>query len=162
MRGRSRETRAAPRIWCKARFCAPYERRGTFQTGANLKNWLFSILHNLFVDECRRQAADKRHSSAAADLSVQSATPDQESHIRLRQIGMLFDQLPEEQKAVLFLIAVEGLSYQEAAASLAIPIGTLMSRLGRARAALRAQEDGTASAKSPGRPNLRAVGEEDD
>ncbi len=139
-----------------------YERRGTFKSGANLKNWLFSILHNLFVDECRHQDADKRHSTAAASGPDETAAPHQESHIRLRQVGLLFERLPDDQKAVLYLIAVEGLSYQEAAASLGIPLGTLMSRLGRARAALRAQEDGTAPVKSFGRANLRAVGDDDD
>ena len=57
----------------------------------------------------------------------------------MRQI---FLTLPDEQRAALHLVAIEGLSYQEAAVTLGIPIGTLMSRLGRARATLRAMEDG--------------------
>ena len=80
--------------------------------------------------------------------------------------------LPEEQRAVLHLVAIEGLAYQEAATALGIPLGTLMSRLGRARAALRAfEESGAATSttpalpapsKRPAQPNLRVVGGPDD
>jgi RNA polymerase sigma-70 factor (ECF subfamily) len=79
--------------------------------------------------------------------------------VRLRQIQQAFMSLPEEQRAVLHLVAIEGLSYQEAAESLGIPVGTLMSRLGRARAALRTFEAGPAQAAvGRPRPNLRVVG----
>jgi RNA polymerase sigma factor (sigma-70 family) len=138
-----------------------YERQGTFKPEASLKNWLFAIQHNLFIDECRRQQAEKWHTATVVDLSIGSQVPNQESHIRLQQIEQLFNLLPEDQKAVLHLIAVEGQTYQEAADCLGIPIGTLMSRLGRARAALREQEDGARRSKSSPRPALRTIGETD-
>ena len=104
-----------------------------------------------------------------ARLSETALPPDQESRVRLAQIQQAFFGLPEEQRAVLHIVAVEGLSYQEAATTLGIPIGTLMSRLGRARAALRAFEDGVtarldlpAPSKSPAKPTLRVVGGSDD
>jgi RNA polymerase sigma-70 factor (ECF subfamily) len=69
-----------------------------------------------------------------------------------------FFSLPEEQRAALHLVAIEGLSYDEAAATLGIPIGTLMSRIGRARATLRSLE-----AEQPGKAAyLKIVGGRDD
>jgi RNA polymerase sigma-70 factor (ECF subfamily) len=61
----------------------------------------------------------------------------------------MFLSLPEEQRAALHLVAIEGFSYEEAALTLGIPVGTLMSRLGRARAALRAAEDAVALPSPP-------------
>ncbi len=138
-----------------------YERQRTFKPDASLKTWLFTILHNLFIDECRRQRAEKRHAVLPVDLSSGSQIPDQESHMRLQQIERLFHLLPEDQKAVLYLIAVEGQTYQEAADSIGIPVGTLMSRLGRARAALREQEDGARPSKASPRAALRTIGQVD-
>lgn len=85
---------------------------------------------------------------------------DQEGSVRLQQVREAFLSLPEEQRAALHLVALEELSYQDAASTLGIPLGTLMSRLGRARAALRSFEDGTSPSnqqKRDGRPNLRIV-----
>src|SRR3954454_24654349 len=94
--------------------------------------------------------------------AIETVAPaDQESSVRLQQVRQAFLNLPEEQRAALHLVAIEGLSYQEAAGALGIPLGTLMSRIGRARAALRAFEDGTIPVphhESPTRPNLRLVG----
>jgi RNA polymerase sigma-70 factor, ECF subfamily len=138
-----------------------YERQATYQPEASLKNWLFSILHNVFIDECRRRKAEQQHSRDIIDVCLGTEVPGQESHIRLRQIESLFNLLPEDQKSVLYLIAVEGQSYQEAATCLGIPVGTLMSRLGRARSALREHENGTLALKMPAKPNLRTIGEAD-
>ena len=73
----------------------------------------------------------------------------QEHSVRLREVAAALDRLSEEQRQVLHLIAVEGLSYQEAAAIIGVPIGTLISRLSRARGRLRAIEDGEAVDPSP-------------
>jgi RNA polymerase sigma-70 factor (ECF subfamily) len=77
--------------------------------------------------------------------------------VRLAEVRQAFLALPEEQRSALHLVAVEGLSYQQAADVIGVPLGTLMSRIGRARAALRDMEEG-GSAKA--RPNLRIVGDE--
>lgn len=137
-----------------------YERRGTFQPGGNLRGWLLSILHNTFIDDRRRHAAETRRAQHLAVQTESSAPAAQESQVRLHQVQQAFLSLPEDQRAVLHLVAIEGLSYQEAAATLDIPIGTLMSRLGRARAALRAFEAGHDLHPASGkvRPNLRIVG----
>jgi RNA polymerase sigma-70 factor (ECF subfamily) len=148
-----------------------FERRATFRAGANLQTWLLSILHNLFIDDCRRRQAETRRKADIARLAETSAPAGQESRLHLQQIGEAFLTLPEEQRAALHLVAIEGLPYQEAADTLGIPVGTLMSRLSRARAALRAFEAGTGtivrSLPAPidgtaRRPNLRIVGGSDD
>src|SRR4051794_10065406 len=119
-----------------------YERRHTFHPSGNLRAWLFSVLHNSFVDGQRRKALHAARVRDAAD-AADTAPPDQETSVRLQQIRRAFLDLPEDQRAALHLVAIEGLSYQEAAGSLGIPLGTLMSRLGRARSALRSFEEGT-------------------
>jgi RNA polymerase sigma-70 factor (ECF subfamily) len=141
-----------------------YEARSTFRTSGNLRGWLLSILHNTFVDGRRRHAAEARRAEHIGAI-IETATPaEQESRVRLQQVQAAFMSLPDEQRAALHLVAVEGLSYQEAAAALGVPVGTLMSRLGRARAALRAFEDGsglTQPSPNQARPTLRIIGGSD-
>lgn len=150
-----------------------YERRSTFHPGGSLRTWLLAILHNTFVDGRRRQVAELRRDTDAARQTETASPAGQESSVRLQQIQGAFMALPEEQRAVLHLVTIEGLAYQQAADTLAIPIGTLMSRLGRARAALRAFEarrglEGLPAhpvapqLPEPSRPNLRVVGGHDD
>ena len=138
-----------------------YERRQTFRPSGDLRAWLFSVLHNSFIDGQRRKAADAaRVREVAATVETVAPAP-QDSSVRLQQIRKAFLSLPDEQRAALHLVAIEGLSYQDAAGALGIPLGTLMSRIGRARAALRAFEDGTTPVpqhESSARPNLRVVG----
>ncbi len=131
-----------------------YERRATFRPGSNLRNWLLSIVHNAHVDRLRSSISRRRHEGEDGEaLGEPPSFPAQQEHaVRLRQVREAFMTLPEEQREALHLVAIEELSYQEAADTLGIPVGTLMSRVSRARAALRSFEDGR-------QPNhLRLVG----
>ena len=140
-----------------------YERRGSFRSGGNLRAWLLSILHNAFVDGRRRHVAEARRLEEAAVMAETAVPPDQESHVRLQQIQSAFLRLPDEQRAALHLVAIEELPYQEAADALGIPVGTLMSRLGRARATLRGFEAGAhLTEQSEGKRPPRIVGGADD
>jgi RNA polymerase sigma-70 factor (ECF subfamily) len=132
-----------------------YEGRSTFRPGADLRRWLFSVLHNTFASTARHRRAEVIRLDRLSDVAETSAPPAQESSARLSQIREAFMDLPEEQRAVLHLVAVEGLSYSDAAATLGVPVGTVMSRLGRARAALRAFEDRTPAERAS---HLRIVG----
>jgi RNA polymerase sigma-70 factor (ECF subfamily) len=136
-----------------------YERRQTFKPGRDLRAWLLSVLHNVFVDSRRSHQAEIRRIERAADLAEPHHAPVQGLHVRLAQIRRAFMDLPEDQRAALHLVAIEGLAFAEAAKALGIPLGTLMSRLARARAALRALEDdrGEGGGKRP----LRIVGGSD-
>ncbi len=131
-----------------------YERRAGFRAGGNMRAWLLSIVHNTFVDGLRGRRSEAARTVESGLLAEPYLAPPQEHSVRLSQVREAFHRLPEEQRAAMHLVAIEGLSYREAADALGIPLGTLMSRIGRARAALRAMEDG-----APGRVGpLRIVG----
>jgi RNA polymerase sigma-70 factor, ECF subfamily len=137
-----------------------YEKRATFQSGGNLKVWLLSILHNVHVDGGRARHAQPRCAARAGALAEPHLPPGQDHHVRLHQVRQAFLELPKEQRAALHLVAIEGLTYAEAAAALGIPVGTLMARIARARDALRVIEDNDsmASAATTGRRHMRLVG----
>ncbi|WP_165349830.1 MULTISPECIES: sigma-70 family RNA polymerase sigma factor [unclassified Mesorhizobium] len=134
-----------------------YERRGTFRAGGNLRAWLFSIMHNAFIDKLRSRRSEAARIEQAAHLSDPSVPASQDHSVRLAQVRDAFLSLPEEQRSALHLVAIEGLSYAQAAEIAGVPLGTLMSRIGRARAALRQMEDG---APARGNNHLRIVGGE--
>jgi RNA polymerase sigma-70 factor, ECF subfamily len=131
-----------------------YEKRSTFRLGGDLRTWILSILHNTFIDGQRRLKAEQRRVSETAETSEAYFPAVQDNAIRLQQIKEAFLRLPDEQRSVLHLVAIEGMRYKEAADTLGIPIGTLMSRLGRARAALRLFEEGGAHNRPEAEPFL--------
>lgn len=110
----------------------------TYRTGRNLRAWLFSILHNTFVTQ-KRQYARRARASRFIDTALRDAQvpANQEKHVEAENTLAMLSHLTPDQQSVLVLIAVEGLSYSEAAEALDIPIGTLMSRLARGREELR-------------------------
>jgi RNA polymerase sigma-70 factor, ECF subfamily len=120
-----------------------YERRNTFRTGSNLRNWLLAILHNTHVDTLRSNRSRALRDDTNATEIEQTIPASQEDAVHLRQVHEAFMRLPTEQREALHLVAVEDLSYQQAADTLGIPIGTLMSRVSRARATLRNFEQAT-------------------
>jgi len=107
----------------------------------DLRAWLFTILRNLYISAYRTRK--RRDVWKTIDEAQSSIEPEQEAGLQARDVLTAIDQLPEEQKSLLLLISVEDLSYEQAARVLAIPIGTVMSRLFRARQRLRTvMEDG--------------------
>jgi RNA polymerase sigma-70 factor, ECF subfamily len=104
-------------------------------TGENPRKWLFSILHNHYVDGLRRSTRRPAHISIdAGDYTPTS--PGADAGIR-HDLDRGLQALAEEQRQVLLLVGLEGLSYAETADILGIPIGTVMSRLARGREKLR-------------------------
>lgn len=103
-----------------------------------LRAWLFKMLLNIYRNDLRRNR--RRGDQVPIDgLPVEPATPaPQPGRIALSEMARAIGALPDAQREALLLVAVDGASYQEAAGILGIPAGTLMSRLGRARTALRA------------------------
>jgi len=114
--------------------------------------WLMSTLHNTFIDHHRSRSASRRRETDFAQLMPQIMDAPQEMAVRLAQLRRRLLDLPTEQREALHLVAIEGMAYSEAAAMLSIPQGTLMSRLSRARSALKRMEDG---------PRMYVVGERD-
>lgn len=110
----------------------------SFRAGRNLRAWLFSIMHNTFVSTKRQYARRARAARfLQSTLREVGVPPNQEAHVETQHTLNMLSRLAPEKQSVLVLIAVEGLSYAEAASALDIPIGTLMSRLARGREELR-------------------------
>jgi RNA polymerase sigma-70 factor (ECF subfamily) len=106
--------------------------------GAAMLPWCFKVCRNLWIDEIRAQKV-RRAASADPALQQEQVVPGERQvlgEIELREIEGVLARMPEDQRAVLELVAVEGYAYREAAELLGIPIGTVMSRLARARSAL--------------------------
>lgn len=105
---------------------------------AELMPWSIKVCRNIWIDEVRarkvrRRAGDELAHTESGSVSGESAML---TELTLREVQGVLATLPEEQRAVLELVVVEGHSYREAAEMLDTPIGTVMSRLARARAAL--------------------------
>ena len=109
--------------------------------GVDLRPWMFKICKNLFIDERRAHAVRVRAATRPelADEGVVSGEDVALGELTLREVDRAMALLPDEQRLVISLVAVEGLTYREAAEVLETPIGTVMSRLARARAALAQQ-----------------------
>ena len=131
-------------------------RWGQRRAEGDVRTWLFSILHNLAVSRFRR--IRRRGASIALDdapPSALAAAPAQDDVVRHGELLRALARLSEDQRSVLLLVSVEDLTYAEAAGVLGVPVGTVMSRLSRARETLRKLMDGQASEAS--RPTLRIV-----
>lgn len=108
-----------------------------FRPGSKPDAWLMSIMHNLFVNQLRQRAARPDQMELEA-IAVEPATPArQEEGLALEDLQAALDKLPADQREVLLLVALEEMSYEEAARIVGVPVGTVMSRLSRAREKLR-------------------------
>lgn len=115
-----------------------FQRLDQWQPGTQLHSWLFRIAQNLWVDQYRA-AKHRRNQGTLEELENLSGSDGRsvmESRMTLDAVMLGMDRLPEEQRVLVSLVCVEGLSYKEAASILSVPIGTVMSRLARARQAL--------------------------
>ena len=128
----------------------------------DLRAWLFTLMRNLYLDAYRSRARRGGHVSldevAPHEAGALGAPAAQDGGLEARDALKALDLLPEEQKSLLLLVGVEDLTYQEAARVVGVPLGTVMSRLARARARLRALIDGTLKGEEAARgPVLRRV-----
>ena len=113
-----------------------WARLDTWRRSADMRAWLFSIMHNLHVDHRRRPAlATSSMDDEAFEIPVRATQADR---LELRDLQAAFVQLPAEQREILLLVALEGMSYEGISTMLDLPLGTVMSRLSRGRARLRA------------------------
>jgi len=111
-----------------------------WDSSRRLRPWLFRIQHNIFVSWLRRRETERGIRSAAP--RERSVAPRHEVDLHLKEMQRALERLPTEQRTVVLLIALEGLTYQEASEVLAVPVGTIRSRLARGRESLRAALDG--------------------
>jgi RNA polymerase sigma-70 factor (ECF subfamily) len=124
----------------------------------DVRSWMFTILHNLAISRFRQTVFRGKHLPLDdADDAALGQPASQEDQLNYSEVLDKVSQLPEEQRSVLLLVAVEELSYAEAARVLDIPIGTVMSRLSRGRERLLLLMEGDDDRVVPLNPNLRRV-----
>ena len=107
----------------------------SFQEGTNLRAWLFTILRNTYFSECRRRRreVEDRDGKKADELAVH---PGQQGHLDMQDFRKALNLLPPDQREALVLVGAAGFSYEEAAAVSGCAVGTIKSRVNRARSKL--------------------------
>jgi RNA polymerase sigma factor (sigma-70 family) len=116
-----------------------------YRRGTDLRAWLFTVMHNVHVNKLRATRATDTLEDEMPELAQRASQGDA---LMVRDLDRSISRLPAEQRSVLLLVTLEDMSYDEVARTLGIPIGTVMSRLSRAREKLRAMMLGVpASAK---------------
>ncbi len=123
-----------------------WSRYSRWQKRGELRAWMFGIMHNHFIDGVRA-AGRRTDQTTPGDLPDAPVRATQTDQLEVRDLDRCLLALPAEQREVLLLIAVEDLSYQETARILSVPIGTVMSRLSRAREKLGALMQGREPAR---------------
>lgn len=124
-------------------------KRLLWRRGSSMRAWLFTILHNLYVNGVRRNS--RMPSMIAEENAAVSYQEPHQADTLMGDIVDCIDQLPNTQRQVLLLVALEGFSYKEVGRIVGVPVGTVMSRLSRARENLRRLMEGES------RPGLRRV-----
>ncbi|MEO7953858.1 MAG: RNA polymerase sigma factor [Polaromonas sp.] len=106
----------------------------------DMRAWLFGIMHNLHVDGVRRP---RLHTVMLDDATPEvPVAPTQDDRLAVLDLQAALERLPVEQREIVLLVALEGMSYAEVAATLGIPMGSVMSRLSRGRERLRSLMEG--------------------
>jgi RNA polymerase sigma-70 factor (ECF subfamily) len=112
-----------------------WDARSSFQIGTNMKAWTFMILRNQFYSEKRRSWRQSQLDQDAAERTL-LATDDPQSPIALDELRQAMQMLPSEQREALILVGAGGFAYEEAAEICGCAVGTVKSRVSRARRAL--------------------------
>ena len=114
-----------------------------YRHGTDLRAWLFTVMHNVHVNKVRATHVTDTLEDELPELAQRASQGDA---LLVRDLDRAIARLPTEQRAVLLLVTLEEMSYEEVARTLGIPIGTVMSRLSRAREKLRAMMLGQGAA----------------
>ena len=108
-----------------------------WQTGTDIRAWLFTIMHNQHVNMVRRAMRDGANVDIEQVSAALVATTDPTASRQLRELENALSRLRDEHREVILLVGLEGMSYETAAQILHVPVGTVRSRLSRGRDALR-------------------------
>ena len=119
-----------------------WSRMHLWQGEGDMRAWLFTIMHNIYVNNVRKYAREPSlvpisETDQPSNQAMATGLAEHEAQLELRDLKTAIENLPDAQREVILLVGLEQLSYQEVAAILEIPIGTVMSRLSRARERLR-------------------------
>jgi RNA polymerase sigma-70 factor (ECF subfamily) len=115
-------------------------RQHQFQEGTRFDSWMFRIVQTIWIDQIRARDVRKEDNEIAEErLGSDEPVRRVEARLALAEVRRAVDRLPPDQRTALLLVTVDGLSYKEAAEVVRVPVGTIMSRLARARIALQSQ-----------------------
>ena len=110
-------------------------KQALWREGTDLRAWLFTVMHNVFVNQVRSAVANR--TVPMDDMTSELPQSQGTDRLEIRDLDAALRALPEEQRAVVLLVGLEQMTYDEAAKVLDVPIGTVMSRLSRGRERLR-------------------------
>jgi RNA polymerase sigma-70 factor (ECF subfamily) len=110
-----------------------------WQPGSRLDSWMFKIIQNLWLDELRAHRRKTEPLDAIDTHSNEDGRVTMTEQLHLQEVQAAMQALPHDQRCVIALVVLEGMSYKQVAETLDIPLGTVMSRLARARSALAAR-----------------------
>lgn len=117
-------------------------RQHQFQEGTRFDSWMFRIVQTIWIDHVRSREVRKEDGDVAGErLGSDEPVRRVEARLALDEVRRAVERLPPDQRTALLLVTVEGLTYKEAAEVAQVPVGTIMSRLARARIALQQQLD---------------------
>ncbi len=124
------------------------EKQHLWQPGSNLRAWLSTILHNQHVNDVRHSLREGSLGPVEDAEPVWRVDPVVDASLQLRDLQRGINTLSHEQREVLLLVGLEGMRYEQVATILGIPVGTVRSRLSRARTTLRLLMDGAKTANN--------------
>jgi RNA polymerase sigma-70 factor (ECF subfamily) len=104
----------------------------SFEPGTNMPAWLFTILRNLFRSEYRKRKREVEDATGMYADSLKSQ-PEQSTRLEFEELRVALDKLPDDQREAVILVGASGFSYEEAAAICGCAVGTIKSRVNRAR-----------------------------
>jgi RNA polymerase sigma-70 factor (ECF subfamily) len=123
-----------------------------FHEGTRFDSWMFRIVQTIWIDQLRAREVRKEDGDVAEErLGTDAPVRVIEARLALAEVRLAVERLPPDQRTVLMLVTVEGLSYKEAAEVADVPVGTIMSRLARARTALQQQLDAGGGVRRSGK-----------
>jgi len=123
-----------------------------FEEGTRFDSWMFRIVQTIWIDQLRAREVRKEDGDVAEErLGTDAPVRRIEARLALAEVRQAVQLLPADQRTVLMLVTVEGLSYKEAAVVADVPVGTIMSRLARARTALQRQLDAGGGVRRSGK-----------
>ena len=132
------------------------QRADLFEPGTNLRAWMFTIQHNIYINEVRRKQNRCTRSLTDVDMERIPTPAAQYGRIELSEVEKAMGELADDQKSTILLVCVEGLSYAEAAKVMGVSVGTVRSRLCRGRRALSAKMGHSKGTKLERQPSIQS------
>lgn len=112
-----------------------------FEDGTNLFSWSSKIMYNMFVSSYRRKVKFETQYDPESFIELERVEPSQDIQMEFKQIGAAMDNLSKDHREILSMVCIQGMSYEDVSAALGVPVGTVRSRLSRARENLQVMLD---------------------